>query len=139
MQRFYPSELEKSVDSKREKSTNREYVNVYLDWTGGAAFPDDQSIDFVLYKYTDGFGWQPAATQNDVVSLTGWNTDGTSGPHNATSGVSVYLTSGSYYVLQLQVHTKTSNGSPINLADFRFDAIGITPKVHWQYARVSYQ
>lgn len=112
-------------------------VNVYLDWTGGSAWPDDQSIDFVLYKYTPGFGWQTVTTQNDVVSLTGYH--GIGGPYNANSGVSVYLTSGSQYALQLQVHTKTSSNGLLNTADFGFDAIGGTPQVHWQYARVSYQ
>lgn len=122
-------------------SSGNAVVGVDFDWTGGCAFPDDCTIDFVLWKLVQiGTEWQWVEVGDDTpVSLTGYT--GTNGPNDASGSISTYLDSDHLYCFALEVHTKASAIYPesiLSFANFGFEAIGGTPMVKWQQGKVSY-
>lgn len=65
------------------------------------------------------------ASENDVISFARYPP--TQGPNNERASVSVYLTAGDYYSLQLQVHTK---GTVTGLHDASSGDFGVDAWLH---------
>ncbi|MDW5549485.1 MAG: hypothetical protein SA398_04475 [Methanosarcina sp.] len=125
--------------------TGNANVGVDFDWCGGCIYPDDCSIDFVLWELVwvgpDEVQWVKVGEDADAVSLTGI-TFLAANPSDASGGFSTYLDSDALlYCFALEAHTKASALvilSPASSADFGFPTIGGTPQVTWHQGKVIY-
>ncbi|WP_156151192.1 hypothetical protein [Methanosarcina sp. WWM596] len=124
--------------------TGNAIVGVDFDWCGGCLYPDDCSIDFVLWELIwvgpQEVQWVKISEDEDAVSLTGLTATG--GPYDASASCSTYLDYDAVlYCFALEAHTKGSSlvpFSPASGADFGFPAIGGTPRVTWHQGKVIY-
>lgn len=131
-----------SYTSTQQPPSGNANVGVDFDWIGGYTFPDDCTIDFVLWELVEvrplEYQWVKAGEDQDVVSLTGI-TSAIDDPSDASGSFSTYLDGNILlYCLTLEVHTSTSSIGSASSANFGFADITRTSRVKWNQGRIIY-
>jgi len=118
-------------------------VGVDFDWCGGCLYPDDCSIDFVLWELIwvgpQEVQWVKISEDEDAVSLTGLTATG--GPYDASASCSTYWTMMLYYIASLWSSHKRKFSCSFFTCFWRWLWIPCncgTPRVTWHQGKVIY-
>jgi len=131
-----------SYTSTQQPPSGNANVGVDFDWIGGCVFPDDCTIDFVLWELVEvgplEYQWVKAGEDQDVVSLTGI-TSAIDDPSDASGSFSNYMDGNILlYCFALEVHTNASCIGSASSANFGFADITRTSRVKWNQGRIIY-